>query len=120
MIRRFGGVKRMIKIHHLVLEAFVGPRPDGMEACHNNGDRFDNRPSNLRWGTRSSNRIDSYNHKTKKSGERHQWGSVSDKTVVKLKKMVNQGMSYVAVERELGLTKDYVGKCMRGERRVRC
>lgn len=24
-------------VHHLVLEAFVGNRPAGMEACHNNG-----------------------------------------------------------------------------------
>lgn len=42
-------------IHRLVLEAFVGPCPDGMQTCHWNDDPSDNRLSNLRWGTRSDN-----------------------------------------------------------------
>lgn len=50
------------KVHHLVLEAFVGPRPDGMEACHNNGDRSDPSLSNLRWDTPSANQRDSVIH----------------------------------------------------------
>lgn len=28
------------KVHVLVLLAFTGPRPDGMQACHNNGNRL--------------------------------------------------------------------------------
>lgn len=42
-------------VHRVVLEAFVGPCPDGMEALHRNGVRDDNRPENLRWGTRQQN-----------------------------------------------------------------
>jgi hypothetical protein len=38
-------------VHHLVLETFVGPRPRGMQSCHNNGVRTDSRPENLRWDT---------------------------------------------------------------------
>ena len=30
-------------VHRLVLEGFVGPCPDGMQACHNNGIRTDTR-----------------------------------------------------------------------------
>ena len=52
------------KVHHLVLEAFVGPRPEGMEACHINGIRNDARLSNLRWGTHSSNTLDQVRHGT--------------------------------------------------------
>lgn len=51
-------------VHHLVLEAFVGPRPDGMECCHNNGDPSDNRLENLRWDTSSSNKRDQLAHGT--------------------------------------------------------
>src|SRR4051794_38956740 len=36
-------------VHHLVLEAFVGQRPNGCEAAHLNGDRLDNRLENLIW-----------------------------------------------------------------------
>src|SRR5699024_5494412 len=42
-------------VHRLVAEAFLGPAPDGMEACHRNDDCQDNRPENLYWGTRSDN-----------------------------------------------------------------
>lgn len=50
------------KVHRLVLEAFVGPCPDGMECCHNNGDPADNRLDNLRWDTLSSNAYDRVEH----------------------------------------------------------
>lgn len=45
-------------IHRLVLEAFVGPAPEGMEACHENAKRYDNRLSNLRWDTKIENSKD--------------------------------------------------------------
>lgn len=45
-------------VHRLVLEAFVGPCPDGMECLHRNDDPTDNRLCNLRWGTRAQNLAD--------------------------------------------------------------
>lgn len=57
-------------IHAIVLEAFSGPRPDGFEACHNNGDRTDNRAENLRWDTPSANQNDRARHGTSNRGER--------------------------------------------------
>lgn len=45
-------------VHRLVLEAFVGPCPPGMEACHWNGIPGDNRLHNLRWDTPSANNAD--------------------------------------------------------------
>lgn len=47
------GVDRYV--HHLVLEAFVGPRPAGQEGRHLNDNPIDNRLENLAWGTRSQN-----------------------------------------------------------------
>ena len=45
-------------VHHLVLEAFVGLRPQGTEACHSDGDATNNRLDNLRWDTSESNKAD--------------------------------------------------------------
>lgn len=45
-------------VHRIVLEAFVGPCPEGMEALHENDDPGDNRLANLTWGTRSDNQHD--------------------------------------------------------------
>lgn len=36
-------VQRDIYAHVAVLQAFVGPRPVGHFACHNNGNKHDNR-----------------------------------------------------------------------------
>lgn len=48
-------------VGRLVLEAFVGPCPQGMECCHNDGDPANNRLENLRWDTRHSNVRDRVN-----------------------------------------------------------
>lgn len=42
-------------VHDLVLEAFVGPRPPGMECLHQGDVSHDNRLERLRWGMRSEN-----------------------------------------------------------------
>lgn len=45
-------------IHRVVLETFVGPCPEGMECCHWDDVRTNNRLSNLRWGTSGDNNLD--------------------------------------------------------------
>ncbi|MCK5020716.1 MAG: HNH endonuclease [Candidatus Peribacteraceae bacterium] len=49
-------------IHRLVLEAFVGPRPSGMQCRHLDGDGSNNRLDNLLWGTVEENMTDRDNH----------------------------------------------------------
>lgn len=58
MLHGPGGYERQVFVHHLVLEVFVGPRPDGLECCHFNDDPTDNRLENLRWDTKAANAHD--------------------------------------------------------------
>lgn len=51
-------------VHSLVIEAFVGPRPEGMDVCHNDGNPLNSHVSNLRYGTRSENILDAVVHGT--------------------------------------------------------
>ncbi len=51
-------------VSHLVLEAFVGPRPEGQETRHLNRDNQNNRLDNLAWGTRQENNEDKVRHGT--------------------------------------------------------
>ncbi|MDM3894746.1 NUMOD4 motif-containing HNH endonuclease [Mycobacterium intracellulare] len=46
------------RVHQLVLEAFVGPCPPGMEGCHWDDDKKNNALTNLRWDTHSANELD--------------------------------------------------------------
>lgn len=47
-------------VHSLIALAFHGPRPEGLDICHGNCIKTDNRPSNLRYATRSENLRDSH------------------------------------------------------------
>ncbi len=51
-------------VHQLVLQAFIGPCPDGLVCCHNDGDYRNNHVENLRWDTQSSNILDAVAHGT--------------------------------------------------------
>lgn len=55
---------RPIYIHQLVLKTFVGPCPEDMEIRHLDGNSQNNHLNNLKYGTRSENRIDSLDHGT--------------------------------------------------------
>ncbi|ARM70701.1 HNH endonuclease [Mycobacterium phage Soul22] len=61
-LSRVGDKPRMFKVHRLVLEAFVGPRPGNLSGCHNNGINTDNRLENLRWDSHTENMLDVVRH----------------------------------------------------------
>lgn len=53
-----GGKRTNRPVHQLVVLAFIGPRPEGMEVRHLNGIRSDNRLENLMYGTKKENMAD--------------------------------------------------------------
>lgn len=61
---RVDGTSRRRTVHSLVAEAFIGPRPEGMEVCHNDGNRQNPRLENLRYDTSSNNHKDRVIHGT--------------------------------------------------------
>jgi hypothetical protein len=70
----FAGKRReAVLVAHLVAEAFLGPCPEGMMVCHNNGKASDDRLVNLRHDTPKGNMADVVKHGRMKarSGEGH-------------------------------------------------
>lgn len=59
-----GGKRISRPVHRLVGAAFLGPIPEGLETRHLNGDGFDNRLANLKYGTHTENMQDSIAHGT--------------------------------------------------------
>ena len=66
-----GGKVTVRRMHVLVMEAFAGPRPDGMDVLHGPGGKLDNRLENLSYGTRAENMADTHRDGTAPLGERH-------------------------------------------------
>lgn len=59
-----GAHRRTREVHAIVAEAFHGPRPHGMDVRHLDGDKTNNAASNLRYGSRTENHLDSVRHGT--------------------------------------------------------
>ena len=79
-------------VYWLVLEAFIGRCPDGMEACHYDDDRTNNSLSNLRWDTRANNTHDSYRNgasRERAKGEKQGIAKLTTGKVV-LARLLNQ------------------------------
>lgn len=58
-------------VQTLVCRAFHGPKPVGCHAAHCNGNKDDNRASNLAWKTPTENEADKIRHGTKAVGPRN-------------------------------------------------
>lgn len=57
--------RKTIRVHVIVAELFHGPRPDGLDIRHLDGDSQNNHASNLRYGTRLENTEDQFRHGTR-------------------------------------------------------
>jgi hypothetical protein len=68
-------------LHSVVLEAFVGPRPEGLVGRHLDGDPSNNKLSNLRWGTAEENYDDRRSHGTENDGMRNGRAKLTDDQV---------------------------------------
>lgn len=55
---RDGGHTKRVSVHQLVMLAFIGPPPPGMEVCHRDNNPRNNRLENLRYDTHMNNMID--------------------------------------------------------------
>lgn len=102
---RSGAIRKYRYVHDLVAEAFLGQRPEGMEVCHRNGIRTDNRADNLRYGTRSSNALDRHVHGTMNQarGEDHYFRRLSEADV-RLIRQLRSTMSLRELARKFGVT----------------
>lgn len=90
-------------VHRLVLEAFVGPRPPGKEACHfPDRNKSNNHLSNLRWGTSTDNHQDMITHGTHYKpplGENHPLSKLTDKQTEAIRRRLQN--PYQGLNREL-------------------
>jgi hypothetical protein len=94
----------VFSVHRLVLLAFVGPCPKGMEACHENGNREDNRLTNLRWDTRRANHADRVRH-GRSVGETHGNAKLTVDAVRQLRRRYDAGESLPKLAAEFGINR---------------
>lgn len=85
------GLKITNCVHVLVAAAFLGPRPDGLDVCHNDGNQKNNRASNLRYDTVSGNMADRVLHGTDTRGEKSPNAKLSTEDVLTIRRLHEDG-----------------------------
>ena len=85
------GIANAMLVHRLILEAFIGPCPPGMECCHNNGDKHDNQIKNLRWDTRSANMLDAVRHDGHNCGEKYGRSKLTEEQALEIRRLYAAG-----------------------------
>lgn len=101
-------------VHRLVLEAFVGPCPVGMECCHEDGDPTNNRLSNLRWGTKKSNEADKLRHGTYGWGEKNSNAKLTEVAVREIKALLLAKMSQGKIAKRFNVHNMTISRIARG------
>lgn len=80
-------------VHRLVLDAFVGPCPAGMEAAHLNGNPDDCGLPNLRWVTHQENVDHQLAHGTRLAGEKNPSAKLNVDAVRLIRKLRCDGVA---------------------------
>lgn len=101
-------------LHSLMLTAFVGPRPPGMQACHNDGDRGHNHLDNLRWDTATANYDDARSHGTAAIGEKNAAAKLSQADREQIRALRAAGVTQKAVGQRFGVCQQTISDFERG------
>lgn len=113
---RSRGVSRNVFVHRMVVAAFVGPIPEGMQVNHKDGNKQNNHLSNLECVTSLQNVRHAVevlqNHAR---GERHGRSSATNETISRLWEMLADGVAPADASRRLGFSKGFAGVLLRGE-----
>src|SRR5258708_2234379 len=102
-------------VHHLVLEAFTGPRPEGHEARHGPGGKTDASLANLCWGTRLENvGPDRVRDGQDNRGERNGQAKLTWEAVHDIRRRVAAGEIQRSVARHYGVTFQHINMVITG------
>jgi hypothetical protein len=103
----YGGGKAAFKVHRLILETFVGPCPEGMVACHNDGHRANCHMDNIRWDTPKANCDDALKHGTRAVGSRCN-SKLVERDVIEIRRRWAEGVPAKELAGRFGVSKSNV------------
>lgn len=112
---RFNGRRRPVGVHQLVCMAFHGPKPPGMQVRHLDGDKSNNLPDNVIWGTCLENHGDQIRHGTKPRGTRQHSAKMTPSKVMEARRLhYEDGIGNNPLARRFGVTRRTIQKILRG------
>lgn len=102
-------------VHQLVMEAFVGPRPEGLEVCHGPGGHHDNRLVNLSYASSAKNAEDKRRDGTLIFGEGIVGSRLTEQVVIECRRRYAAGETTTALAAEFGVNAGTMGEAVTGD-----
>ena len=107
------GEKKLVNVHQIVAKVFHGDAPTGYECRHLDGNRMNNTPANLAWGTKKENAADRKLHGTETSGERNGFSKLKLAQVIEIREMVTSGIVQRRIAERFGISFSLVSQIKR-------
>lgn len=95
-------------VHHLVAEAFLGPRPNGLDVAHWDGTKTNNALANLRYATKAENMADKLRHGTDNRADHAKFAKLSKADVLAIRKRASSGENQSQIARDFGVCQQTV------------
>jgi hypothetical protein len=110
------GAGRSRSVHSLVAEAFIGPRPDGLQVCHGEGGKLDNSLANLRYATPVENHADRLRDGTHNRGEGSYQAKLTAEQVKEARRLVATGPkgTQARLAKEWGVGRPALNQAVKG------
>ena len=84
-----GSVRTQKMVHVIVAETFLGPRPSGTLACHENGVRTECDVDNIYWGTPQDNADDRVRHGNNRPGSQHRNSKLHERDIARIRRLAS-------------------------------
>lgn len=107
--------KHFYTIHRLVTTTFIGKRPDHFDVSHLDGNKLNNKLSNLVYESRKDNENRKAIHGTKLFGDNHPSSKLSLKQVIEIHKLSKDGVKTCDLARRFSVSSGCISSILLGE-----
>ncbi|QHJ80611.1 MAG: hypothetical protein [Bacteriophage sp.] len=105
------GTYYQARLHVLILETFIGPKPSVFhEGCHNDGNPDNNQESNLRWGTKADNEEDRRSHGKQIRGSKSPNTNLTEADVLDIRQGLAEGKTGVELSKKYQLGRSAISR----------
>lgn len=121
LLQRTPAKPKHVKVHRLVVQAFIGPIPEGMQVNHCNGIKADNKDSNLEIITPSGNAYHAFRvlgrkmHRIRAKGENHGNATLKENDVRLIRKLYANGITQVVLAKRFHTKQNNISRIVRLE-----
>ena len=111
-------LKKQVRVHTVVAYAFLGPRPDGLDINHIDGNKRNNSSLNLEYVTRSENCRQACGIQGLRNmkGENHSRSKLTNKNLIEIRAMLDNKVKNMTIASIFNVDASLISHIKRGKR----